>query len=533
MKVASSPQQVIKQNPQAALDRVLGFLRSRQLPQAASLCQQIVKAVPGFADAWLLLCQLQLDLQRPERAMQCVDRALALNADDPRATLLQVECLIASSRSTEARAILETVESRSRHNAPILRLAGNIYAGMHSYDDALRCFELSVQLDPEDVECWHLYSGVLFAQGLIEKAEQALNEVLRLNPLHCEALLTRASMRKQSFDNNHVPQLQELLETGHVDGPDAVMLAYALAKELDDLGEYSAAFAHLKRGADKKDSLLEYQPDRDVAFMEYVSDAYQKKLSGLKSDKSLGKGMVFVVSLPRAGSTLVDRILGSHTAVESLGETGAFHEALLQHARAASAVKKMTFTDALSHVDYTALGNTYLEKLGAYSSKAAMVIDKTPSNIQYLGLIHKALPQAKVVHVQKSPMDACYSIYKTYFSRGYGYSYDLQKLGHYYVAYHHMMAHWTRSLPGLFHEVNYEQLVANQKDQTRQLLEYCELGWEDHCLNFHLNSSPTATASVVQVRQPLFNSSVGKWRCYDRQLAPLAAILGSAGIETG
>jgi tetratricopeptide (TPR) repeat protein len=533
MKVPSNAKQLIKQNPQAALDRVLGFLVSRQVPQAASLCQQIVKTVPGFADAWLLLCQLQLDLQRPERAMQCVDRALALNADDQRATLLQVECLIASSRSAEARVILEAVESRSQHNALILRLAGNIYAGMHAYGDALRCFSQSVQLDSEDVECWHLYSGVLFAQGLMEEAEGALNEVLRLNPLHCEALLTRASMRTQRPDNNHVPQLQRLLDAGHADGHDAVMLAYALAKELDDLGEYSSAFAHLKRGADKNNDLLDYQPDRDIAFMEYIATAYQQNISGLKSDKSLGKGLVFIVSLPRAGSTLVDRILGSHTAGESLGETGAFHEALLQHARAASAVEKMTFTDALSHIDYAALGNTYLEKLGAYSSEAAVIIDKTPSNIQYLGLIHKALPQAKIIHVHKSPMDACYSIYKTYFSRGYSYSYDLQKLGHYYVAYQHMMAHWARVLPGIFQDMSYEQLVANQQQQTRQLLDYCGLDWEDRCLDFHLNSSPTATASVVQVRQPLFNSSVGKWRCYERQLTALAAILGSAGIETG
>ena len=211
MNKVGSSQETIKQNPQAALNRALGFLRSGQLPDALALCRNIVKTVPGYVEAWLLLCQLQLDIQRPDRAMDCVDRALVINPRNPQAVLLRAECLIASSRTVEARSVLESLESQLQRDALMLRLIGNVYAGILSYDDASRCFQRSVKLDAGDVECWHLYSGVLFARGLLDEAEQALSEVLRLNPNHSEALLTRSSMRKQRVEDNHVNELQEFV----------------------------------------------------------------------------------------------------------------------------------------------------------------------------------------------------------------------------------------------------------------------------------------------------------------------------------
>jgi len=533
MPTASSPQAAIKQNPQAAFDRALGFLRSGDLPKALALCKHIVSAMPAFADAWLLLGQLQLDIQRPERALQCVERALDLNPGNLKAELLRAECLIADSQGAAALTALKSLESSSQDQALMLRLVANLYAGLLSYSDASRCFQRSLKLDPNDMEGWHLYSGVLFARGLMAEAEDALNEVLRLNPQHGEALLTRSSMRKQTEQDNHLEQLEGMLEAGQLSPEDTVMLCYALAREFEDMGEYPAAFRYLQQGADKKDSLLNYEVERDVAFMDKLALSFSQEISGRQTNSALGEGLVFIVSLPRAGSTLVDRILATHSSVQSLGETGAFHEALLQHARRASAAKKMTFTDALTHINYASLGETYLGKLKNYAANTPVLIDKTPANLQYLGLLHQALPAAKIVHVQKSPMDACYSVYKTYFNRGYGYSYSLQKLGRYYIAYQRMMDYWREALHGAFLELSYEQLLDSQEVQTRRLLEYCGLDWQQQCMDFHLNSSPTATASVVQVRQPLFRSSLQRWRCYEEQLAPLAAILRDADIEIG
>jgi tetratricopeptide (TPR) repeat protein len=531
MKPADSSAQAIRENPQAALNRALGFLRSGQLPRALGLSQQIVKTVPGLTDGWLLLCQLQLELKRPERAMDCVQRALGLSADHLRASLLRVECLVAGSRRDEAFAALPAIESRAQENALVLRLVGNVYAGLQSYEDAGRCFRRSLNLDDTDIECWHLYSGVLFAQGLLDAAEQALNEVLRLDPAHCEALLTRANMRKQTPEENHILELRELLDGDRLDQTGNVMLAYALAKELEDVGEYQQAFQQLLSGANRNDQRLNYPVEKDVAFLHGMPACYERTCSQSTGDEPLGSGLVFVLSLPRAGSTLVDRIIASHSQAQSLGETAAFHEALLQHARAASAVTKMTFTDALAQLDYAAVGRTYLQAVSRDQREAAVLIDKTPDNLPYMGLIHRALPGAKIIHVHKSPMDACYSVFKTYFSKGYGYSYSLEKLASYYIAYQKMMEEWRALLPGVFIDTSYEQLVENQRSQTQRLLDYCCLNWEDECMDFHRNSAATATASVVQVRQPMFRSSLKRWRCYESQLQPLADQLLASGVD--
>ncbi|MEH6590432.1 MAG: sulfotransferase [Halioglobus sp.] len=532
MESTGELKQAIKRNPRDALNRALGFFRSGEITEALALSQKIITVEPTFVDAWLLLCQLQLNIQRSDRALQCADKALALKPDNLQAQMLRAESLLADSQSVEATRALKSLEDKSQHQALNQRLIGNMYAGLQSYDSASCCFQRALKLAPDDIDCWHLYSGVLFAQGLLIEAEKALSEVLRLNPQHAEALLTRANMRRQTRQDNHLQQLETALGAGQASPQDRVMLGYALAKELEDVEDYPEAFNRLQCAADENDGLLDYTVERDVGFMKDLCTIYTQKISDRRVEPMLGEGIIFVVSLPRAGSTLVDRIIASHSAVASRGETGAFHDALLQHARAASARKKMTFVDALAEIDYPALGKSYLEKLGREPTESTWLVDKTPANIQYLGLIHKALPRAKIIHVHKLPMDACYSFYKTYFSGGYGYSYNLQKLGQYYVAYYRMMNYWRQMLPGVFLDMSYEQLVEDQTAQTRRLLEYCGLEWQQQCMEFHNNSSPTATASVVQVRQPMFRSSLGKWRCYEQQLAPLTSVLRQAGIET-
>ncbi|MBT4521411.1 MAG: tetratricopeptide repeat protein, partial [Halieaceae bacterium] len=531
MPSSGDSQSAIRQNPQGALNRALGVLSLGDRTKALVLCQQIIKALPNFADAWLLMCQLQLDLQRPDRALECADRALSLQPDSLKAQLLRTESLVADGRHDTAREALQRLESSTPLTALTLRLVGNLYASLDQYQDAARFFEQSLALDETNVECWNLYCGVLIAQGSFEEADRALGRVLLLNPHHGEALLTRANMRLQTTEHNHVEQLKSALTSPGIDPLHAVMIHYALAKELEDIGDYPASFNILQRGAELRAQSINYQVERDEAFMAGVTQRFERTLSHTPANNELGSGIIFIASLPRAGSTLADRIVASHSQAESLGETDAFHLAVLEHARRASAANRMTFVDALEKMDYLALGKTYLQKIQRGSHNNKVVIDKTPNNIQYLGLIHKALPQAKIIHVYKNPMDACFSVFRTHFSRGYGYANNLETLGRYYVAYTRMMAYWSTALPATLLNLSYEQLVDDLENHSRKLLQHAELDWQAQCLDFHLNASPTATASVVQVRQPLFRSSLHRWRHYEQQLSPLAAILRDAGIQ--
>jgi hypothetical protein len=240
-------------------------------------------------------------------------------------------------------------------------------------------------------------------------------------------------------------------------------------------------------------------------------------------------GPIFVLGLPRSGTTLVDRILSSHEAVESLGEINDFALSLMRLAGQAGGKGELIRRSA--GLDPHALGEAYLDSIAGYGATRALTIDKTPVNFLYIGLILRALPQAKIVHLRRHPMASGYALYKTLFRMGCPFSYDLSDLAAYQAAYLQLMDHWRTVAPGRILDVDYESLVSDQEAVSRRIIAHCELDWRDECLRFHENASPAATASAAQVRRPLYASSIDQWRRYRRQLQPLADGLAACGVD--
>jgi hypothetical protein len=239
--------------------------------------------------------------------------------------------------------------------------------------------------------------------------------------------------------------------------------------------------------------------------------------------------------MPRTGTTLVERILGSHSQVFPAGELSNFSLELIALVRKATRGRRLSrveFVAASATVDFRTLGEAYLAATRPLRDTRPRFIDKLPFNFLYAGLIHLALPKAKIVNLQRHPMDTCYAVYKQLFRDAYPFSYDLDELGPYYIAYHQLMRHWNEVMPGVIHTIRYETLVAGLEEESRRLLAYCNLPWEDQCLRFHENRQASTTASATQVRQPVYSSSIGKWRRYERQLEPLRRLLEDAGIDT-
>jgi len=232
------------------------------------------------------------------------------------------------------------------------------------------------------------------------------------------------------------------------------------------------------------------------------------------------------MGLPRSGTTLVDRILSSHSRVESLGEISDFALCLT---RLISGPDKGALIRAAAEMDFARLGQAYEEAIRSYGRTAPFLIDKTPANYLYVGLIALALPGARIVHVERDPMDNGYALFKTLFRTGCPYSYDLTDLGRYVAAQRRLMAHWRSVLPNRMVEVRYEDLVRRPADEARRLLAGVGLDWEPACLAFHENRAPTATASAAQVRRPIYRTSVELWRRYEDELAPLARTLAAEG----
>jgi hypothetical protein len=277
---------------------------------------------------------------------------------------------------------------------------------------------------------------------------------------------------------------------------------------------------------------MRYDVQRDIDTMAAIEGVFTAELFADAAPGSDNDEAIFVVGMPRTGTTLVERVLASHSAVYAAGELGNFANALMQQLRGRSgqAGGRDEFVRLSASLDFRALGDAYIASTRPFTGNTPRFVDKLPLNFLYTGLIHLALPQARIVNLKRHPLDTCYAVFKQLFVDAYPYSYDLEELGHYYAAYERLMRHWNEVLPGVVCTVEYETLVGDFEAEVRRLLEYCSLDFEAACLRFHENTAASTTASSAQVRQPVYSSSVGRWRQYRERLEPLIATLEDEGI---
>jgi hypothetical protein len=314
-------------------------------------------------------------------------------------------------------------------------------------------------------------------------------------------------------------------------------LYYALAKEAEDIEDYQKSFKALETGSRIRRRHLQYQVKNDVAVLDDIRRCYADAKSCTQDKGFHDDSPIFIVGMPRTGTTLVERILAGHSEVTSAGELHDFSSELVKEIQRHSQgkpVAKDRIVQASLKVDFARLGRNYVKAARqAVEPASPQFIDKLPFNLLYCGLIHRALPNARIIHMVRDPMDTCYAIYKTLFGQAYPFSYDLDELATYYIAYRKLMAHWHQVMPGLILDVAYEDVVADPEQQARRLVAHCGLDWEPECLEFHKSKAASTTASAVQVRQPLYATSIQKWRNYENQLAPLNARLTQAGLLAG
>lgn len=477
---------------------------------------------------------------RPKSAAEALEQVeTALRAAPYSALLLlqRAQWLLALGQMTRACEAAATAQLHAVKDAAVLDAIGNVFSRAGDQPRALAAFERAIALSPDEPHFAFNRATVRRFLGDLDGAEQDYDRVIALEPADYEAYLNRSELRTQSKERNHLRELEARLASGGMDWPGEVALRYALAKEYEDVGRYARSFEHLSRGARLRREHLRYDVAADVATVDWIIEAYPESAAFRwpAVGESAAQGPIFIVGLPRSGSTLVERILGSHTSLRAAGELP--HFALSVVAGVARQFKtapmsRRELVTLSAQLDFAAVGRDYLSRVRAAGIGAERFTDKMPLNYLYCGLIHRALPGARIVHVRRSPMAACFAIYKKLFQDGYPFSYDLRELGRYYIAYRRLMQHWTARIPGLIHEVSYEALVADQRRETRNLLAFCGLQWQDACLDFHANPAPSTTASAAQVRRRLYDDAIGQWRQYAAQLEPLQRQLAAAGIDT-
>ena len=472
--------------------------------------------------------------------LQHVEAALRSAPDDPRLLLQRAQWLLALGDGAQACEAAADAQSRASADAATLDAIGNLFSRAGDQQRALAAFEQAIALAPDEPHFLFNRATVQRFLGNLEEAERDYDRVIRRKPGDYEAYLNRSELRAQSPGRNHTAELEARL--GIATGwQGEVALRYALAKEYEDLGQYERAFEHLAHGARVRREHLRYDVANDVATVDWIIETYPASSLAAPDAELPGEHggrdtPIFIVGLPRSGSTLVERILASHSTVRAGGELPQFALGVVAAVAAVAGENRgpMSRRDVVrrsAQIDFESLGEDYLRRVRSAGITAGRFTDKMPLNYLYCGLITRALPYARIVHVRRRPMAACYAMFKKLFQDGYPFSYELTELGRYYIAYRRLMHHWQSTLPGLIHEVRYEALIGEQRRETQRLLTFCGLDWEEACMRFHSGGAPVTTASAVQVRRPLYDSAVSQWRNYARQLEPLRRQLLAADID--
>lgn len=511
----------------AEIRRIDGLIQRRQLGEARTLCDSLLMRHPDRVDGWLLAARIHQVGGDYRGMLDAARRALTLDPKNTIARFAEIEARMHAGDIAGARAQMTAVEGTAGADSGTWRRLAEFHTHLNQHEQAATCAIRVATLKPYDAQAAYTKASALIAVGRMEEAEALLDEVIARTPDDADAWYNRATVRTQTPERNHVAALRATL-AGRSPGAAPVALYYALAKELEDLGEYAESFAALAQGAAARRKVLSYRVETDEQAIAAIVRAFDRAwFEGARPGLDV-EGPIFVVGLPRSGTTLVERILIRHEQVATVGEVNDL--ALAVTRTAGPTASKEELIKAATRIDPAVLGASYWTAIQGYGHSRPYVVDKTPLNLLYLGLIAKALPRARIVHLRRHPMASCYAMFKTLFRMGYPFSYDLEDLGRYFLSYQRLMNYWRALLPGRFLDLDYEAVVDDQEGTTRRLLEYCGLPWREECLRFHENTAPTATASAAQVRRPIYAESKDLWRHYRKELAPLARLLAHNGV---
>jgi tetratricopeptide (TPR) repeat protein len=403
---------------------------------------------------------------------------------------------------------------------------GLAFVSMHlgRHERANELYQRAVALAPADPRFWYNLACSERSLGRLIEAEAACDRAIAADRDAYGSYLLRSELRVQSAAANHIEELRAALTQRPDDYRARVFLGYALGKELDDLERFDEAFEAFSAAAATRRARLEYDVALDEGKLKRIAEVYGENEPQPSAGSAEPARFIFIVGLPRSGTTLLERILTGLEGVRSNGETDNFSQALLKAAGGEGDV----FARA-ARADPAAVAREYA-RLARPGADATSILEKLPLNYLYLGAIRRALPGARIVLVSRSPLDSCFAMYRTLFAAGYPFSYDLAELGRYYAAYEQLMSHWRAQLGAQLLEVRYAELVGAPKQVGAAVAAHCGLRWDDVAIDIQRNKSVSLTASAAQVRRPIYGSSSGRWRHYEHHLGPLIAALRERGI---
>lgn len=520
-----------QQQLQNLLQQGFRFLSQGRIAEAAECCRKVLGTQPDLAEGHFLVGLVALQSKDRDTAFKAFASVTKIKPDHAAAWAHLAKLFMSDGQVNRADAALLEATRQEPREAIVQDLLGSIYSLMGEYGLAGEWFRKAVASQPNHPPYMLNLANNLIYNGAIPQAEALLGDVIRIQPDSPQAHWSLAGLRKAT-DDRHIRQMQGLADARKQHPRVQAFYYYGIGKELEDLQDWDAAFTAFSKGAQARRQTVEYDEASEIEMFKYLEENFDSEwvASGRGIDS---RAPIFVLGQPRTGTTLVERIISSHSEVHSAGE--------LQ--QLSLAVRRLTnhrdpkrfsanYFEAAKGVDCEKVGNLYLESSKRMRGTTPRFIDKLPQNYLLIPVILKALPNAKIVHLTRDPMDACFSSYKQLFADAYLHSYDLEEMARHHGRYRHLMDVWRRRFPGRFLDISYEDTARDVETNARQLLEYLELPWEEACVRFHEQDRAVSTASAVQVREPAHTRSIGRWRRYETQLEPMRAALEQAGVLT-
>jgi tetratricopeptide (TPR) repeat protein len=489
--------QAIQRNPkyaEAHCNIATAFLTLEQFTKAAAGFNRALELKPSYAEAFLGLARLNQELKNLAEAETLANKALALDPE----------------------------------KAEIHSLLGGIYTESGYPDKAEEAYAKALDVNPNLLSAYLGKGHLQMEQGKMKEAEASFRHALSLDSTNLGARLSLAQVKKvKGEDENMAALIQEAEKLDTMLETKAIPLHFALGKCYDDTKQHDLAFPHFLEGCRLKRKRTTYDPANNEKIGENIQKFFSPEtIERLRSEACSSTLPIFVLGMPRSGTTLTEQIIASHPLVHGAGEL----PDLMKIASSPHGTNTIGYPLSLKDItqeDLKSMGEKYVNDLQLRNPAAQHITDKMPANFNCVGLIHLMLPNAKIVHIKRNPVDTCLSGFTRLFNKTQHHSYNLAEMGRYYRTYAILMDYWREVLPSnAFYEIQYEDLVNDHENQTRALLDYCELEWNDDCLNYHKTERNIRTASVTQVRQPIYKTSVDRWRKYEAHLSPLLDALG-------
>ena len=390
---------------------------------------------------------------------------------------------------------------------------------LKQFEKAKVSFKKAVALNPQYAQGLHNLAILSEIINLPDEASEYYEKALAVEPNYAEAYRNQSRTKKYKKNDPQIAQMQSIYSNDNLSISDKVHINFALAKVNEDLGNQKDFFKHLDEGSRLRKKQLNYNINETEEFHSSLIRLFsedQPKIKQLSLDP-LDIRPIFIVGMPRSGTSLVEQIISSHHSVHGAGELNNFKNVVTP------ALKNYigNLTNTINEDDLLSIRKNYIKSLMDLNVSEKIITDKMPVNFRMIGLILTAIPEAKIIHLTRNPKATCWSNYKHYFANENGFTFDQEDLARFFILYQELMGFWHKSFPNKIHDISYERLTTHQEDETQKLLKYCELDWDNNCLNFHKNTRAVHTASASQVRQKMYQGSSDAWKKYEKFLQPL------------